>query len=54
MENELAHVFFNMFVSNFSADNERYWKSDLFGLKAYVSAKILSWHSLRHSHSADF
>ena len=23
-------------------------------LKAYVSAKILNWHSLRHSHSADF
>ena len=23
-------------------------------LKAYVSTKILNWHSLRHSHSADF
>ena len=23
-------------------------------LKAYLSAKILNWHSLRHSHSADF
>ena len=23
-------------------------------LKAYVSAQILIWHSLRHSHSADF
>ena len=26
----------------------------LFSLKAYVSAKILNWHSLRHSHGADF
>ena len=23
-------------------------------LKAYVSQKILNWHSLRHSHSAEF
>ena len=24
------------------------------GLKAYVSQEILNWHSLRHSHSAEF
>ena len=24
------------------------------GLKAYVSQEVLNWHSLRHSHSAEF
>ena len=26
----------------------------IYNIKAYVSQKILNWHSLRHSHSADF
>ena len=31
-----------------------YFLYSLLDLKAYVSQEILNWHSLRHSHSADF
>ena len=54
MKYSKKHILLNLFSEHDFENPNIVIRVNNWGIKANVSQEILNWHSLRHSHSADF